>query len=417
MDVQGNEILADQRRINALALGQDGNIYGATSRIWVPPYGSAVLFKFDVTSQTTTVIATIWPGEREVWNLVSNPADHRLYGTVGYQLVPRLFAFDPAHPETGISDLGQTLGPEDNIGQGGIVAAADGKIYGLVSSHLIMYNFASPGNGIVDLGDSGIGARPLTFGTDGRLYGGHTTSPTHITRRDELSAMHLPLPETVTSNGGTYNIVQDYLQNSSYVYGAGFDQKGYLINTGWDKNHLGFDFMADKGTPVSALCGGTVVRIENAKNAKAVDKYVEISHTCGGQTFLAFYAHVDAASGLVQGQPVPDTLEIGKVADWGANSHLHLAVFSGGSTAWEIYSWCRKDAYTEETLEGQTVRTLTNCTRTEPAKRDLKAYYALHSGFGWLGPAHDQQARAYLYVPSETVISWGWRDPVDVLLP
>ena len=227
----------------------------------------------------------------------------------------------------------------------------------------------------------------------------------------------LPLPSTVTSNGKLYNVVHDMLLNSRYIYDEGFDQKGYLINTSWEANHLGFDFKADKQTEVKAVCGGIIKKIKTA--SKALDKYVEIEHRCGGKTFLGFYGHIDADPGLKEGSLVPaDTLKIGTVADWGTNSHLHLSIFVGGDSEWWRNFYCRKNEYTEETLEGKTVRTLSSCTAVAPAKNQAKDYYTLLSGWGWLkkSVSCDTKAKAYLYVPRQTIIDWGWRDPVDVLL-
>jgi hypothetical protein len=187
-------IISGQVRINALATGVDGNIYGATSRIWVPPYGSAVLFKFNTLTQSATVIGTIWPGAREVWNLVWNPVDQRLYGAVGYEMTPRLFTFAPAHPELGIMDLGEVPGPATNVGPGSLVVAVDGKVYGIVSGHLIMYDYAHPDDGIVDLGPADTGAPPLSLGSDARLYGRHSTNITHLARNNALFAPTLDLP-------------------------------------------------------------------------------------------------------------------------------------------------------------------------------------------------------------------------------
>jgi hypothetical protein len=58
----------------------------------------------------------------------------------------------------------------------------------------------------------------------------------------KVADISLPLPSRVTSNSKQYDIVRDMLSNNSYNYHAGFDQKGYLINTSWEANHLGFDF-------------------------------------------------------------------------------------------------------------------------------------------------------------------------------
>jgi murein DD-endopeptidase MepM/ murein hydrolase activator NlpD len=179
-----------------------------------------------------------------------------------------------------------------------------------------------------------------------------------------------------------------------------------LINTSWEANPLGFDFRADKQTEIRAVCGGVIKRIKTA--SKAVGKYVEIEHSCGGKTFLGFYGHIDADPGLKEGLSVPaDTLKIGTMADWGTNSHLHLSIFVGGDSEWWRNFYCRKNEYTEETLEGKPVRTFSSCTAVAPAKDQSKDYYTLLSGYGWLkkSVSYDTGVKTYLYVPRQTIIS------------
>jgi len=180
-------IIPDQRRLSGLTVGLDGNIYGVTSRIWVPPYGGAILYKFDPASQSTTVIETIWPGERESWNIVTNARDGRLYGSVGYGMTARLFVFDPANPQLGIEDLGATVEGADEVSAGALAIASDGKVYAVVNPgvccHMVVYDPFNPSAGIVDLGPVGEGHGPLAFGTDGRLYG---TSGNHLLRSNAV---------------------------------------------------------------------------------------------------------------------------------------------------------------------------------------------------------------------------------------
>jgi hypothetical protein len=175
------QILPDQVRIGGLAFGADGNLYGVTSRIWIPPWGGATLFKFDLANQTATTVGTVWPGAHECWNLVSNPVDHRLYGTVSYHMTPRLFAFDPAHPELGIRDLGATPGRQTDIGHNGLLAAWSGKIIALASRRLVAYDPSSPEDGIVVMRSALDARTPMTFAKD-HLYATSRSQPTHLIR-------------------------------------------------------------------------------------------------------------------------------------------------------------------------------------------------------------------------------------------
>jgi len=177
-------LIPDQRRITGLTVGSDGNIYGVTSRIWEYPPGSAVLFKFDSVSQIPTVIGTIWPGVHESWNIVANPRDGRIYGTVGYGMIPRLFVFDPVNPGLGIQDLGEYATGVDQIDREALFVGSDGKVYTAVGGRLFVYDPLEPGTGIVDSGPVGEGSAPFVFGTDGRLYAVGRTNRTHLVRGD-----------------------------------------------------------------------------------------------------------------------------------------------------------------------------------------------------------------------------------------
>ena len=162
------QIVAGQRRLSALATAADGMIYGTTSRIWTTPAGGAVLYKYDPATDVDTILHTISPGLRESWNLLYNPLDQRLYGSVSYQMVPRLFVYDPQQPALGIQDLGAVGTTSGDLLPGEMAIAPDGKVYVKASGSLYRFDPARPGDGLVFM-SAGVPGR-MAFGADGYLY-------------------------------------------------------------------------------------------------------------------------------------------------------------------------------------------------------------------------------------------------------
>jgi murein DD-endopeptidase MepM/ murein hydrolase activator NlpD len=102
-----------------------------------------------------------------------------------------------------------------------------------------------------------------------------------------------------------------------------------------DTPHTGVDYPASKGSKVRAICDGTIKYLKNS-NTDIWSRFVVIEHSnCGGYTTLyAYYGHINSGSGLREGSKVVGGQEIGTVADWGKNSHLHFGLatklFSSG---------------------------------------------------------------------------------------
>jgi murein DD-endopeptidase MepM/ murein hydrolase activator NlpD len=90
-------------------------------------------------------------------------------------------------------------------------------------------------------------------------------------------------------------------------------------------SHHGLDFAARRGTPVTAVAGGTVIE---ASQDPAYGKYVRIAHGAGQQSLMA---HLDAI-GVTVGQQVAAGQAIGASGDTGkaTGPHLHLEYWQDG---------------------------------------------------------------------------------------
>lgn len=163
------QIIAGQRRMAALATAADGTIYGTTTHMSTsPPSGGAVLYKYDPATGLATNLHTIWSGTRDAMNLLYNPLDQRLYGTVSYQMVPRLFVYDPQHPELAIQDLGAVGTTSGDLTPNEMAVAPDGRVYVKAGGMLYRYDPRRPGDGIVAVSTGVYGK--IVFGADGYLY-------------------------------------------------------------------------------------------------------------------------------------------------------------------------------------------------------------------------------------------------------
>lgn len=129
-----------------------------------------------------------------------------------------------------------------------------------------------------------------------------------------------PLPQLVSP-----------LANPQVIFGF-FDRRFPGFNNGLE--HLGVDFSAAAGTPVTAICDGTVLS-NNSAQSDTVSAVVMVEHDCPqplGRVF-AYYGHV--LSELLPGAPVTAGSSIGGVREWPGNSHLHF----GLSTRLQEEAW------------------------------------------------------------------------------
>lgn len=184
-------ILTGQRRLTGLTTAPDGMIYGVTSRIWVSPYGGAILYKYNPNTGVATTLGTIEPGRHESWNLKYNPVDGRLYGSVDYDMVPRLFSYDLANPGAGIQDMGSLNESDVSIWTDGVVIAESGRVYVLTagpaaSTYTYVYDPANRDAGLAVVGLQNGGRTPAAFATNGRLYAANGFAPTHLLRSESI---------------------------------------------------------------------------------------------------------------------------------------------------------------------------------------------------------------------------------------
>jgi hypothetical protein len=105
---------------------------------------------------------------------------------------------------------------------------------------------------------------------------------------------------------------------------------GICANVKNDKNeqtsHTGIDYFASSGSEVKAACDGTVWgQARTPKSTPNIwDRFTIIKHeNCGGYSVLyGYYGHIDASVSVNQKVKRGDV--IGKIGEWGSNSHLHL---------------------------------------------------------------------------------------------
>ncbi len=112
------------------------------------------------------------------------------------------------------------------------------------------------------------------------------------------------------------------LVNLQTIFGF-YDRRFPGFNNGQD--HLGVDFSAAAGAPVTAICNGKVV-FNNTTQATIGAAVVMVEHDCPQPLGLVYgyYGHVQSI--LLTGENVTVGGNIGYVRDWGGNSHLHLGL-------------------------------------------------------------------------------------------
>ncbi|MEQ1530141.1 MAG: M23 family metallopeptidase, partial [Methylococcales bacterium] len=110
----------------------------------------------------------------------------------------------------------------------------------------------------------------------------------------------------------------DGIVSGPCVYG------GYCARSSRKIAHNGVDYAVAKKSPVYALCDGVVKKA--VKGGAIASRFTVIDHSgCGGfNRLFAYYGHIDPL--VKPGAPVTAGQKIGTVANWKANSHLHLSL-------------------------------------------------------------------------------------------
>ncbi len=121
------------------------------------------------------------------------------------------------------------------------------------------------------------------------------------------------------------------------------DQKAeYSSDYGWRSLwgrkdfHGGIDVMARKGTPVFAITDGWLEYAESAGRNGGLVLKGQGQHA----GFHFTYWHIQPSAKLRQGQQVRKGQLLGRIANWGANSHLHYAVHATDGQSYKA----RKDS-------------------------------------------------------------------------
>lgn len=217
----------------------------------------------------------------------------------------------PAAPAFAPAALARTEAPSSPLGElAGAGLQIGGQILGFVVT-LLGGLMANQGGG----GGSPSPAPPVDGG------GGGAESHNHA-QGDSAPA---PVNSTNTSNlaGNSGNNV------SANASGTAFPVVGYQGEVGLHhgSSHGGADLMAPRGTPVVAMRGGTV---ESVGSSGAGGNSVTIK---GEDGLTYYYAHLDQAASVSQGQTVKTGHQIGVVGDSGnakgTGTHLHLGIGHG----------------------------------------------------------------------------------------
>ncbi len=140
---------------------------------------------------------------------------------------------------------------------------------------------------------------------------------------------------------------------------------GYCARKSSTLAHNGVDYSVAKGTPVYAICDGTVKKA--VKGGAIASRFTVIEHSgCGGfNQLFAYYGHIDPI--VKNGTHVEAGQIIGSVANWKANSHLQLSLNS---------KFVREFGYTN--LKKSTPK---NCTSAAVLERRTRL-----DAKGWLDP-------------------------------
>jgi murein DD-endopeptidase MepM/ murein hydrolase activator NlpD len=92
------------------------------------------------------------------------------------------------------------------------------------------------------------------------------------------------------------------------------------------KLHTGVDFIAPSGTPINAVYGGTVTKIE--RNEKGYGHHIEITHN---DSTISRYAHMQDIL-VIENEQIEIGQQIGTVGSTGTSTapHLHFEIIKNG---------------------------------------------------------------------------------------
>lgn len=107
-----------------------------------------------------------------------------------------------------------------------------------------------------------------------------------------------------------------------------YDTCGYAVVNGESAAHLGTDSQGYKSGPVLSIGTGTVKRSTGNRGINSI-LHVEYNSTTG--PFTLIYQHVIPSVGV--GTAVGPGTQVGTVADWGGNSHVHVSLIPGSYTS------------------------------------------------------------------------------------
>ena len=140
---------------------------------------------------------------------------------------------------------------------------------------------------------------------------------------------------------------------------------GYCNRTALSSAHNGVDYMVAKGTPVYAICDGTVKVA--AKGGALANRFTVIDHSgCGEfEKLFGYYGQIEPM--VKVGDKVESGDQIGVVSDGKANSHLQLSLNS---------SYLKEYGYSN----------VKKSTAKDCKKESVEARRALLDKKGWMDP-------------------------------
>ena len=123
----------------------------------------------------------------------------------------------------------------------------------------------------------------------------------------------------IVSNRPLFPLSVNYSTNANCLFA------GICAGGGGSTKHTGIDYAVPSGSEVKAVCDGKVIVARTPQTTSDIwNRFTIIEHTnCGGYSSLyGYYGHIDSSVSV--GQTLKRGDVIGKVGDWGRNSHLHL---------------------------------------------------------------------------------------------
>ena len=101
--------------------------------------------------------------------------------------------------------------------------------------------------------------------------------------------MRNPLNEMKIRSNMSHNQLMRERSEIHNIYG----HHARVNKDGTSRPHYGWDLLAEEGTPVFAITGGTVVRAWRDHSKKNYGSQIEIEFSHDGKTYHAFYGHLN----------------------------------------------------------------------------------------------------------------------------